>query len=83
MEYELLEDPIKVRADFNAGKVEPLMFKRHGRVYRVSELHAWWKDISTGEKIFFFSVTAEGDVYHLRWRREDDTWTLHAVVIDG
>jgi hypothetical protein len=83
VQIEYLNEPIKVRADFEGGRARPLLFKREGRVYRVDRLAASWEDRDNGAKVFYFSVESEGVVYQLSWRVLDNLWYVDAVMMEG
>jgi hypothetical protein len=93
VQIEYLNEPVKVRADFEGGRTRPLLFKRAGRVYRVERLAASWADrecsygeSSSGEKgarVFYFSVESEGAVYQLSWHVLDNLWYVDAVMMEG
>jgi len=84
MRMERIDEAIKVRADFQAGTITPLLFKRGPRDYRVVTVNARWEDREGTQKIHFFSVTdTSGDVYQLRLDGTDMLWTLESVMMDG
>jgi len=43
MRVEQINEPVKVRADFQGGQVRPLRFKRHGKEHRVKSVNACWE----------------------------------------
>jgi hypothetical protein len=83
MQIEHLNEPIKVRADFEGGRARPLLFKRGIKVFRVERLAASWEDRDGGARIFYFSVESEGAVYQLSWRVQDNLWYVDAVMMEG
>ncbi|MFC1587961.1 hypothetical protein ACFL54_06610 [Planctomycetota bacterium] len=82
MEYDILDEPIKVRLDMSPGKIRPLKFKRNGQIFKIKKLNSTWIDTSGRDKVYYFSVEAEGDIYQLKWLKEDCTWWLHAVLLE-
>jgi hypothetical protein len=84
MRMERIDEAVKVRADFKAGTITPLLFKRGSRDYRVVTVNARWEDREGTQKIRFFSVTdISGDVYQLRLDGADMLWTLESVMMEG
>lgn len=83
MQIERLNEPVKVRADFEGGRARPLLFKRGERVFRVERLAASWEDRDGGAKVFYYSVESEGAVYQLSWRVLDNQWYVDAVILEG
>jgi hypothetical protein len=87
MQLVKLDERIKMRADFTpGGKVVPLLFKRGDRdVFRVKEVNASWEDRETEGRQLYFSVrvSQSDDIYQLRYRENDRTWWVDAVLMDG
>jgi hypothetical protein len=84
MRVERIDEPIKVRADFQGGTITPLLFRRGTQDHRVVVVNARWEDREGTQKLHFFSVTVtSGDVYQLRLESGDMLWTLESVMMDG
>lgn len=84
MRLERIDEPVKVRADFQGGVITPLLFRRGQQDHRVSTVNARWEDREGTGKLHFFSVTVTtGDVYQLRFESSDLLWTLETVMLDG
>ena len=84
MLIERLDEPVKVRADFQAGAIHPLFFRRGAVEHRVVRVNARWEDREGREKIYFFSVSvASGDVYQLRFHAGDLLWFVDSVMMEG
>ena len=83
MVVEELHEPIRVRADFAAGAITPLAFKRGSRVLRVTRLNARWEDRSGAFKRYHFSVEAAGNVFELHLDSGDMSWRLDRVCLEG
>ena len=72
------------RADFQGGRIVPLVFKRKDKRYKVLQVNASWEDREGTQKLYFFSVTADsGDVYQLRLNGKDMTWYVDLVMMEG
>jgi hypothetical protein len=83
VQVEYLNEPIKVRADFEGGRARPVLFKHSGKIYAVERLAASWEDRDGGAKVLYYSVESEGAVYQLSWRVQDSLWYLDAVMMEG
>ena len=84
MLVEHLNEAVKVRADFQGGKILPIVFKRGDKSHRVMQVNAAWEDREGTQKLYFFSVTADsGDVYQLRLNGKDMTWYVDLVMMEG
>ena len=84
MRVERIDEHVKVRVDFQAGTITPLLFKRGTQQHRVVTVNARWEDREGTQKLHFFSVTvSSGDVYQLRLESGDMLWTLESVMMDG
>ncbi len=83
MLVETLNEPVKVRADFNGGIITPLAFKRNGQVLRIHKVNARWEERQGHVKRYFFSVEAQGNVYELHLDSSSMAWRLDRVCLDG
>lgn len=84
MHWERLDEPIKVRADFRAGEVTPLLFRRGQRALRIVSVNSRWMDREGKRCVHYFSVSADsGDVYQLRFDTGDLTWRAEAIMYEG
>ncbi len=84
MQWETLDEPIKVRADFQGGEVTPLLFRRGANQVRVVRVNTRWMDREGRRALHYFSVTAEsGDIYQLCLDAGDLTWRAQCVMYEG
>jgi hypothetical protein len=84
MRWEQLDEPVKVRADFQGGVVSPVLFRRGGQRVAVRAVNTRWQDSRGRHRVCFFSVTGDtGDVYQLCFHTGDLTWRLEYVMVDG
>jgi len=75
-----IHEAVKVRADFQGGRITPLRFKRGDRVHRVSRVNSRWIDRDRTRPRHCFTLTdASGDVYQLALQTEDMIWVLEHV----
>ena len=86
MQVVKLNERIKVRADFSAGGgIVPLLFRRPDQdPFRVKEVNASWEDREGESRQLYFSVrvTQSDDIFQLRYREDDRTWWVDAVLMD-
>ncbi len=83
MRLERLDEPVKVRADFQGGQVRPLRIGRRHQDLEVAQVTARWEDRRGTQKIYYFSVQVpSGDVYQLEFASGDLLWTLNTVMLD-
>lgn len=84
MRIERIDESVKVRADFEAGRVQPLLVRRGTLVWRVVRVHGRWSQRQGSCINHCFSVGADdGNVYQLRFDAGALTWVLEAVDVDG
>ena len=84
MRMERIDEPVKVRADFQGGVLTPLLFRRGTQEHRVVAVNARGEDREGAQRIHFFSVTVgSGDVYQLRLESGDMIWRVESVMLDG
>jgi hypothetical protein len=84
MRQELIEEAVRVRADFQGGTVTPVAFSRRGHEHRVVRVNARWVDRVPRHPHFYFSITTDsGDVYQLQLQSGDLVWWLDSVALDG
>ena len=84
MRQEAIDEAVAVRADFQGGKITPVVFRRGGRDHRVRCVNARWVDRAGRHPRFCFSVTVEsGDVYELQLSSGDMVWWLESVTLEG
>ena len=84
MRLERLDETVKVRADFQGGRVTPLLIKRKVQELRVAQVTARWEDRKGAHKVHYFSVQVpSGDVYQLEFHAGDLLWKLNSVMLDA
>ena len=84
MHWERLDEPVKVRADFQGGSITPVLFRRGEIRLAVRAVNTRWQDMRGRHRLCFFSVTADNDdVYQLCFDTGDLTWRLEFVMLDG
>lgn len=84
MRLERLDEAVKVRADFQGGRVSPLLIKRGTQELKVARVTARWEDRRGAHKVHYFSVqVASGDVYQMEFSAGDLLWKLNSVMLEG
>jgi hypothetical protein len=84
LHIEQINEPIKVRADFQGGEIRPLRFKRGGREHRIKSVNAHWETREGRRKLHYFSVTIDsGDVCQLFFNNEELVWWLDTIMMAG
>ena len=84
MRLERLDEAVKVRADFQGGRVSPLLIKRGTQELKVARVTARWEDRRGAHKVHYFSVqVASGDVYQMEFSSGDLVWKLNSVMLEG
>ena len=84
MRWERLDEPVKVRADFQGGVISPVLFRRKEHRVEVRSVNTRWQDTQGRHRLCYFSVTADsGDVYQLCFDTNDLTWRLEYVMFEG
>lgn len=83
MNIERLNEPTKVRVDFEGGQARPVLFKQSGRTRKVQRLAATWEDRAGGARVVYYSVESDGAVFQLSWRVLDNLWFIDAVMLEG
>jgi len=82
VQIEAVNEAVKVRADFQGGKIRPLLVRRGDRVYRVDRVNGSWEDREGSHKIYWFSVTVDsGDVLRVCLKSGDMVWWIDSVVM--
>ena len=83
MQVQELQEPVKVRADFQGGKIRPILFRRGERVYPIRRINTSWEDREGTHKNYYFAVSVgSGEVFHLSLRTGDMVWYLESVMMD-
>ena len=82
MQVEALNEAVKVRADFQGGKIRPLLIRRGDRVYKVKRVNGAWEDLEGRHKIYWFSVTVDSsDVFRVCLKTGEMLWWIDSVVM--
>lgn len=82
MTIEMLNEAVKVRADFKGGTITPLAFKRNGKTFRVQRVNARWEEREGQYVRYCFSVEAEGNVFELHLDSRNMSWRLDRVYVE-
>ncbi len=84
MQWERLDEPVKVRADFQAGVISPVLIRRGARRLAVRSINTRWQDARGQGRACHFSVTVDtGDVYQLSFHPGELVWRLEYVMFQA
>ncbi len=84
MQWEKLDEAVKVRADFQGGTISPVLFRRGSERITVRCVNTRWQDSRARNRLCYFSVTGDtGDIYQLCFDTGDLTWRLEYVMFEG
>jgi hypothetical protein len=84
MLVERIDEPVKVRADFQGGTITPCRFRLRQQDIRVARVNARWEDRQGKDKVYFFSVTSTtGDTYELHLGSRNMIWYVDRVFMEG
>ncbi len=74
-------EQVSVLAMFRNGLIEPLRFKKKGRVYDVTSVNLRYEAKEGREEILYFSVSDGSQTHklvyasaHRRWYTEEEAW---------
>ena len=87
MQIERIDEPIRVRADFQGGDLAPIYFQRGHYRYRVVKIHTKWIDREGIFPRIHFALDAEGEAdsgtYELHFNTKELSWYLDSVALPG
>ena len=73
--YKDIKEKIKVRADFDAGRIIPIVIKWRKRNLRIKKINLTYQKKEGGSINYFFAVeTITGDVLNLRFNNYNFIW---------
>ena len=85
MQIERLDEPIRVRADFQGGDISPLYFQRGVYRYRVTQVHTCWIDREGVFPRIHFAIDAQSEAdsgtYEMHFNSKELSWYLDRVVL--
>lgn len=85
MRVERLDEPVRVRADFQAGDILPVYFQRGPLRYRVTKVHTRWVDREGVFPNIHFALEAASEAdsgtYELHFSAKELSWYLDRVVL--
>ncbi len=80
--YEELKEPIEVTAVFKNGGAIPHSFWWKHRGYKVDRVNLAHQEKHGDNLLFYFSVTAEENIYELSFEPQNLVWTLEKVWLE-
>jgi len=80
--HQEIHEPIEVMVAFKAdNKVEPVVFKWHGRQYKVDRVNLVHAERRGREKVYIFSVSDKANAFRLKFSTETLKWELEETAI--
>ena len=84
MILERIDEPVKVRADFQGGVITPQRFRLRKQSIRIDRVNARWEDREGQDRLYYFSVTtSEGDTYEIHLSTRNMIWYADRVFLEG
>ena len=84
MIVERIDEPVKVRVDFQGGIITPQRFRLRQQDIRVARVNARWEDREGQDRLYYFSVsTTSGDTYELHLATRNMIWYADRVFLEG
>jgi hypothetical protein len=81
---ERIDEPVKVRADFQGGIITPQRFRLRQQDVRVARVNARWEDREGQDRLYYFSVTVmTGDTYELHLAARNMIWYVDRIFLEG
>lgn len=73
-------EPIEVDAVFKDGRLSPVSFIWHGRLYHVKKVHGRYQDMVGRSQCFHYAVgTGTPDVFEISFSSDDMSWELKRI----
>lgn len=76
MPYETVAEPVEVLVAFHTDRPEPMAFKWANRYYQVHKVNLIHMERIGQEKVYYFSVSDEANIYRLSFRTGSLAWRL-------
>ena len=78
---EEINEMVKVRAEFEKGRLTPLFFSWRGREYRVAGVDFTHEQKDGTFKVCYFSLTGGGNRYWLSFNTRTFIWRVEGAEI--
>jgi hypothetical protein len=80
MAVSVIEEPIKVAAVFEGGKLTPVRFRWRGRAKRVRAVTGRWTSRDGTDTIHHFAIMGDDDVYYeISFSTQTFVWRLEKL----
>ena len=74
-----INEKIKVLSLFENGKMKPVVFEWRKRIYKVLRVVFTYSKNVGREKLLYFSVECNSDLFELSFNREKFSWEIEKV----
>lgn len=74
-----LNEKIEILAKFEKGGITPLLFKFHGRNYKIESVDLKYKFRQNGVDFYSYSVSASGNSYKITYNTSELVWKLEEI----
>jgi len=75
-----LNEPIRVMAEFEKGKILPRVFVWHKRLYRIKRVTYFWQERQGKEVLNLFSVETLAGLYQISFSSQSLSWRLNKII---
>ena len=76
---EEIRDSIKAVMIFENSIPSPYLFAWQNRTYKITEIHSYYTARNGEEVSYFWSVSANGNIYALEWNSATLEWFLSGI----
>lgn len=87
--YQTIGEKIEVICHYGgsvaglAGKLKPLKFRWQGQVYSIQQITLATDTKDGGVRKRLYSVMSGGNVYRLSFNRDNESWSLEEIWMEG
>ena len=82
MNFTDTDEPVKVAAVFEGGKISPKWFVRNGRKYTVKQTDFVWNEKQGTQELVNFSVSADVITAELSFNKKLLTWHIRKIITE-
>lgn len=81
--YEEVHEKVKVRADFDFGKITPLLIKWRNRDFKVAKINLVSQERDGQSLNYYFAVeTDSGNCFKLKYNDKDLIWLIEESWVE-
>lgn len=75
-----LNEPIRVVAEFERGKILPRSFSWHQKSYPIKKITYFWQERQGRELLNLFSVETPNGLYQISFSNQSLSWRLNKIL---